>query len=63
MTKLNKVNIPMLLLAMLVILMFIGVGFAIALRNIWLIVIFIALGFTIMGMGISMKRRKSDSQA
>lgn len=57
----KKVNIPALLLALLVVSMFIGVGFAIALRNIWLIILFIVLGFSIMGTGIANKRKKSGS--
>ncbi|WP_042145083.1 DUF5325 family protein [Paucisalibacillus sp. EB02] len=58
----KNVNIPALLLALLVVSMFIGVGFAIALRSIWLILLFITLGFGIMGAGIANKR-KSGSQA
>jgi hypothetical protein len=58
----RNINIPALLLALLVISMFIGVGFAIALRSIWLILLFIALGFGIMGAGIA-KKRKSGSHA
>ncbi|MCG3420448.1 DUF5325 family protein [Oceanobacillus sp. M65] len=54
----KTVNFPMLLLACLVILMFVGCGVAIALRNVWLIVLFILLGFALMGFGISLKRRK-----
>lgn len=59
----KKINIPAFLLAMLVVLMFIGVGFAIALRSIWLVLLFIALGFGIMGTGIANKKKKSGSQA
>jgi CHASE2 domain-containing sensor protein len=54
----KNVNIPMLLLATLVIISFVGVGFAIALRNVWLIVLFIMLGFSAMGYGISLKKKK-----
>ncbi|WP_099157951.1 DUF5325 family protein [Virgibacillus ndiopensis] len=54
-------NIPMFLLAMLVILMFVAVGVAIAFRNIWFVILFILLGFAFMGFGLSIKRRKSDS--
>lgn len=57
----KQVNIPAFLLAMLVVLMFVGVGFAIALRSIGLIVLFIVLGFAIMGFGIAHKKGKSDS--
>jgi uncharacterized membrane protein len=54
----KQINIPALLLAFLVVLMFVGVGFAIALRNVWLILLFIILGFSIMGSGIAYKKRK-----
>jgi uncharacterized membrane protein len=54
----KQINIPALLLAFLVVLMFVGVGFAIALRNVWLILLFIILGFSIMGSGIAFKKRK-----
>ncbi|MBC5635831.1 DUF5325 family protein [Ornithinibacillus sp. BX22] len=59
----KKINIPALLLALVVVSMFIGVGLAIAMRNIWLIVLFIVLGFAIMGFGIANKKKKSGSQA
>lgn len=55
----NKVNFPKLLLALLVISLFSGIGIAIAYRNVWLILLFIILGFGTMGYGISLK--KSDS--
>ncbi|WP_026905982.1 DUF5325 family protein [Paucisalibacillus globulus] len=58
----RNVNIPALLLALLVVSMFIGVGFAIALRSIGLILLFILLGFGIMGAGIANKKKKSGSQ-
>ena len=54
----KKINLFALLLALLVVSMFIGVGFAIALRNTWLILLFIVLGFGIMGTGIASKKRK-----
>jgi hypothetical protein len=59
----KKINIPALLLAILVVSMFIGVGLAIAYRNIWLVLLFIVLGFGIMGTGIANKKKKSDSPA
>ncbi|WP_368654690.1 DUF5325 family protein [Ornithinibacillus sp. 4-3] len=55
----KKINISMLLLAMLVISMFIGVGVAIAFRSIWFIALFTVLGFVIMSYGISLKRKNS----
>lgn len=54
----KNINIPMLLLAFLVILSFIAVGLAIAFRNIWFILFFILLGFALMGYGISLKRKR-----
>ncbi|WP_158589674.1 MULTISPECIES: DUF5325 family protein [Clostridia] len=54
----KKLNIPMLLLAMLVISMFIGVGAAIAYRNIWLVILFLLLGFGFMGTGIRFKKTR-----
>jgi hypothetical protein len=47
-------------LAFIVVLMFIAVGLAIALRNVWLISLFIILGFGVMGYGLYLKRRESD---
>jgi len=57
-----NINIPMLLLALLVILMFSAVGVAIAFRNFWAILLLLLLGFFLMGYGISLKQktRKSD---
>lgn len=54
----KEFNWGLFLLAFLVVLMFIAVGLAIALRNIWLILLFIFLGFALMGYGISLKRRR-----
>jgi len=54
----KNINISMLLLATLVVISFAGVGFAIALRNVWLIILFIVLGFSVMGYGISLKKKK-----
>ncbi|WP_170138845.1 DUF5325 family protein [Oceanobacillus chungangensis] len=53
----KRVNVPMLLLSMLVIAMFLGVGLSIALRNIWLILIFLILGFSLMSIGIARKKK------
>ncbi|MHA6252062.1 DUF5325 family protein [Oceanobacillus sp. CAU 1775] len=53
----KNVNWSFLILAVLVVTMFIAVGFAIALRNVWLIILFIVLGFFLMGYGISLKRK------
>jgi len=54
----KNVNIPMLLLATAVILMFFLVGAAIAMQNIWLIILFTILGFALMGLGLTIKRRR-----
>lgn len=56
----QKVNIPMLLLSLLVVSMFILVGLAIAYRNIWLVLLFLFLGFAIMSFGISLKRKRES---
>lgn len=56
----NRVNVKMFLLALLVISMFGLVGISIAFRNIWAILLFLFLGFAFMGYGISLKR-KNDS--
>ncbi|HIV75561.1 MULTISPECIES: DUF5325 family protein [unclassified Pseudogracilibacillus] len=53
-------NLPKFLLATLVVLMFCLVGVAISYESILFIVIFILLGFLIMGYGIATKR-KSDN--
>ncbi|MEI3611028.1 DUF5325 family protein [Pseudogracilibacillus sp. SO30301A] len=55
----KKINFPMLLLAMLVVLMFCLVGVAMAYQNYLLIILFVLLGFGFMGFGIY-KKRKSD---
>lgn len=54
----NKFNIPILLLATLVTSMFVAVGVAISYQNIWLILLFLLLGFGIMGYGISLKVKR-----
>jgi len=54
----KSVNRPMMFLAFVVVAMFIAVGFAIALRNIWLIFVFIVLGFALMAYGISLKKKR-----
>ncbi|WP_171046418.1 DUF5325 family protein [Lentibacillus cibarius] len=54
----QKLNIPMLLLATLVISMFVLVGISIAFRSIWLILLFLLLGFLFMGFGLFLKRKR-----
>ncbi|WP_190279420.1 DUF5325 family protein [Ornithinibacillus gellani] len=54
----KNINFPMLFLAILVIAMFVAVGIAISYQNIWLIILFIVLGFGFMGYGISLKKKK-----
>ncbi|MFC3040201.1 DUF5325 family protein [Virgibacillus xinjiangensis] len=54
----KKIDGRALLMAILVILMFLLVGFAIALRNIWLIVLFVIAGSAIMVYGIARKRKR-----
>lgn len=55
----KKINFPMLLLAMLVVLMFCLVGVAIAYQSFLLMILFVLLGFAFMGYGLYLKR-KSD---
>lgn len=55
----KNINIPMLLLALLVISLFSGVGIALAYRNIFAIIICFLLGFATMGYGISLKRKSN----
>ncbi len=54
----KKMDWPFLLLAILVVAMFVAVGYAVALRNIWLIILFIVLGIILMGYGLSLKRKR-----
>ena len=54
----NKINYSMALLATIVIAAFVAVGVGIALRNIWFILLFLLLGFAIMGFGLTLKRKK-----
>lgn len=53
----KKINIPMLLLALLVISLFSGVGVALAYRNIFAMIVCFLLGFAVMGYGISLKKK------
>lgn len=53
----KKINIPMLLLALLVVSLFTGVGVALAYRNIVAIIILFLLGFIVMGYGITLKKK------
>ncbi|GLO65865.1 MULTISPECIES: DUF5325 family protein [Oceanobacillus] len=54
----KNINLPMLLLAFLVVLMFILVGLSIAFRNIWFILLFILIGFGIFGIVMARKKGK-----
>ncbi|MGJ9458566.1 DUF5325 family protein [Oceanobacillus sp. CF4.6] len=54
----KNVNFPMLLLAILVIILFALVGIAIAFRNLWLILLFLILGFGTFAYGITLKKRR-----
>ncbi|GAB3800019.1 DUF5325 family protein [Virgibacillus kimchii] len=54
----KKIDIPMFLLASFVILSFGAVGLAIALRSVWLIIIFLILGSSAMGYGIYLKKKR-----
>jgi len=54
----KNINIPALLLATLVTMMFVGVGIAISYKSITFILIFLILGFSIMGYAISKKKKR-----
>jgi len=51
-------NVPALLVATLVTMMFIGVGIAIAYKSLTFILTFLILGFVIMGYAISKKKKR-----
>lgn len=55
----KKIDFPMLMLAILVILMFIGAAIGISLQNIWVVIGLILLGFIFMGVGISIKQKRN----
>ncbi|GEN30304.1 thiol:disulfide interchange protein [Cerasibacillus quisquiliarum] len=55
----KKIDFPMLMLAILVILMFIGASIGISLQNIWMVIGLILLGFIFMGVGISIKQKRN----
>lgn len=57
----KNINFPMLLLALLVITMFSATGVALSYESLWGSIISLLLGFALMGYGLSLKRRKSDS--
>lgn len=58
----KKLNVKMLGLSLLVIAMFIGAAISITYRNIWIILLFILLGFVVMGYGLSLKKKeRSDA--
>lgn len=54
----KNINIPALLLATLITLLFVAVGVAIAYKNIWMILLFLMLGFSIMGLAMSRKKQR-----
>ncbi|MBO1003557.1 DUF5325 family protein [Pseudogracilibacillus auburnensis] len=56
----KNINYPMLFLAILVVSMFCLVGVAIFYQNVFLVILFLLLGFALMGYGIKLKR-KSDN--
>lgn len=56
----NNINGKMLTLALLVVGSFIGAAISITYRNIWVILLFILLGFAIMGYGLALKRKEES---
>lgn len=55
----KKINLTALILSFLVITSFSAVGIAIAFRSIIAIIVFMFLGFSIMGYGISLKKKNN----
>lgn len=56
-TYLKKIQLPMLLLAFLVVFCFIAVSLAIGFRSFLLAFFFLILGFALMGFGFTLKRK------
>ncbi|QTM99291.1 hypothetical protein ERJ70_08225 [Sediminibacillus dalangtanensis] len=56
----KKIQLPMLLLAVLVIASFVAAGVAIGFRNYLWMVLFILAGFLLMGFGLARKRRRQS---
>ncbi|WP_053219803.1 DUF5325 family protein [Virgibacillus senegalensis] len=56
----KKIQLPMLLLALLVISSFVAAGIAIGFRNYLWMVLFILAGFLLMGAGLTRKRKKQS---
>ncbi|SDL78274.1 DUF5325 family protein [Sediminibacillus halophilus] len=54
----KKIQLPMLLLAVLVIASFVAAGVAIGFRNYLWMVLFILAGFLLMGLGLARKRSR-----
>jgi len=57
----KPIDFPMLLLAISVVLMFSGIGVAIAYESILFIVLCTILGFALMGYGIRVKVKRRNS--
>lgn len=57
----KKINFSMLFLAMLVISMFLAAGISIS-YHFGYVLLFIVLGFLTMGLGLTIKRKRSGSQ-
>ncbi|MBM7572236.1 DUF5325 family protein [Aquibacillus albus] len=55
----QSIQFSKLILAFLVIASFSSVGISIAYRNGWLAFLFIVIGFLIMGVGLSLKRKQA----
>lgn len=59
--RMKSIDVPMLLLAMCVVLMFSGIGVAIAFKSILFIILCTLLGFAFMGYGIRVKVKRRNS--
>jgi hypothetical protein len=54
----NKINVPALIIAIVVISLLAIAAIAISYRNVWVILLSLFLSFAIMGYGISLKKRR-----
>lgn len=59
--EMKSIDVPMLLLAMCVVLMFSAIGVAIAFKSILFIILCTLLGFAFMGYGIRVKVKRRNS--
>lgn len=58
----KQIDIPMLLLALLVVSMFALSGIVIYYGNFWLVTLCLLLGFVFMGVGLTIKRKRETNK-